>query len=607
MQSINKIIICFALVFAIISCKKSDDKPTIISTRNVVFNYKTDELSSRIQVTNQLLMVDESGLGIGYRSREHSKNYNYRLRGVISPLDYQGTTLNITNIKFIDDLVFVSYEDPGSTYLGAIEAYNVRDFNHPKIVWQAIFKDVDIHSMAYLNNKLFIAGSINTTSGTTASTTPAILEVLQLNEEKYIMKVDTIIDLQAYEGFDVKTTNNYIYTTSGPNGGTFVFNPSYSVLNSQKLNNISGIAENGQNIFYLHNQPTVLNIVDKNSAVTKSSINISNIEATSPCIEATDNFIFASSNLGGIQMLNADGGFRQYLLKPEFGSKYSANSISINRDIVFAASKDSGLYVGGLFQNYNDSLLVTGKLKFSDGFAPSIVFTRDSLVFVASGNKLKFLSINTDEGMPFDVIKTGANDTINRALTADLPEYINITTSQPTLFSASSSKIVKLTQESEVFVTFLGEGAGWQNSLGYYTYMENETPSILNKVILFPNISLKSDGGALEPGDMVKLGNGKFPKGTVIGFYLVAKGWSNGCTQTGIYTHYTNEQFNVNKRQQHILFREKKSKRLIVGFEDTAVDQSSDKDYNDIRISISDTNNPLVVSTSFDLTNVVEL
>src|SRR5262249_10031135 len=88
---------------------------------------------------------------------------------------------------------------------------------------------------------------------------------------------------------------------------------------------------------------------------------------------------------------------------------------------------------------------------------------------------------------------------------------------------------IHLFQEAEIIITYLDEGAGFKNSFGYFLYQDSdnngqiEMSEISKKEIIFENVSAKTEGGPLLPGDTVNLG--KFPKGTRLGFYLVADGF----------------------------------------------------------------------------------
>ncbi len=90
--------------------------------------------------------------------------------------------------------------------------------------------------------------------------------------------------------------------------------------------------------------------------------------------------------------------------------------------------------------------------------------------------------------------------------------------------------------DAEVFVTFLGEGAGFFNSLAYYYYPAGSPPAssaaIDSIFIIFPNAS--EGASNMQPGDRVKIGT--FPKNTTIEWVLLGNAW-NGALPGVEYGH----------------------------------------------------------------------
>ena len=212
------------------------------------------------------------------------------------------------------------------------------------------------------------------------------------------------------------------------------------------------------------------------------------------------------------------------------------------------------------------------------------------------------------EGLPNDLIKAKLDSTLITNENTLLPAGVDAANSLPILFDGIHEKRIIIKSDAMVYVTFLSEGAGYTNSLGYYTYPLSEAPSKTNMTILFPNISEVGSGGALTPGDIVQVGTGIIPKGTVLGFYLIANGWQDSQITDGLYTLFTDTIFNPNHTQQSILNIEKTTGKLVLGFEDTLKGSvGNDMDCNDILISISDSKNPAVVPTAFDISNVPAL
>ncbi len=220
--------------------------------------------------------------------------------------------------------------------------------------------------------------------------------------------------------------------------------------------------------------------------------------------------------------------------------------------------------------------------------------------------------------LPDNISVVEISENLADSLYIILPPGKNIFLTENEFFDEGVQKNIVLTKESNVYVTFIDEGAGsnFKNTLGWYAYDQAEPPQSIENIeknILFPNISKIGSGGKLQPGYTLQVGKNKFPAGTVIGFFLIVKGWENGKINFNKLTHYTDYQFNLGQKQQHILFKNAYYESIIVGFEDLPIDDSeeidyinlsTDSDFNDILFSVSD-NNQGVRATAFDLTNVI--
>ncbi len=217
---------------------------------------------------------------------------------------------------------------------------------------------------------------------------------------------------------------------------------------------------------------------------------------------------------------------------------------------------------------------------------------------------------DNNNGFP-PVITSVKDSTVVHNLDTLLPAVNNLAAHQPILFDTVHQKRIILTSATEVYITFIAAVASWTNSLGYYTYNMTDSPSIANKKILFPNMLTVGNGGSLKTGDVVQIGSGKYPAGTVIGFYLVAQGWDANENKMvpGIYTHYTDSIFNIypayptyNHHKQSVLFIESATNQLIVSFEDQLVPY---EDYSNCKISVMDSSNPADNPTaSFNIATV---
>jgi LruC domain-containing protein len=183
-----------------------------------------------------------------------------------------------------------------------------------------------------------------------------------------------------------------------------------------------------------------------------------------------------------------------------------------------------------------------------------------------------------------DVIDQGLLDVVN----ASLPEQYPVPDYHPDYLATGSSTNVVLSDSADVWVTFVHEGAGWTNSLGFFTYDLASPPQSVDDIathtIIFPNVSYGGSGGGLTSGDRVRIG--RFGPNTAIGWFLVAQGWNGSGVGDGAYIHYSNANLNIEAdpalQQHNVLLFDEQRDLLLLGFEDVRRDAAScDQDFND--------------------------
>jgi LruC domain-containing protein len=183
-------------------------------------------------------------------------------------------------------------------------------------------------------------------------------------------------------------------------------------------------------------------------------------------------------------------------------------------------------------------------------------------------------------------------------INASLPEGRVVSETHPEYLSSSAIPDLNIKTTSDVWITFVSEGAGLLNSLGYYTYPTNNPPasaSDISKItVIFPNSSALGSAGGLNSGDKVKLGN--FSAGTSIGFVLLQNAWnSTSGVMTNTVKFYSNPKFNpetTSATQKHtVTLYDDVHKIFVMGFEDLNRQTESDNDFNDLVVYA--TSNPV--------------
>jgi LruC domain-containing protein len=210
---------------------------------------------------------------------------------------------------------------------------------------------------------------------------------------------------------------------------------------------------------------------------------------------------------------------------------------------------------------------------------------------------------------PDDVISNGLLADINAAL----PERSRVPVDHPEYLAQDNETDIVLLEDADVWVTFVHEGAGYTNALGFYVYDVTNPPANKNAIetiyFAFPNLSYKNSGGGLSAGNKIFLGT--FSAGQAIGWVLVANGWNGSAVNTSRTHYYSNPPFNpetnpVHKQHNVSLF-DPIRELVVIGFEDL-VRPGGDEDFNDALYyvtanppeAINNSNVPLLDPTIID-------
>jgi len=202
-----------------------------------------------------------------------------------------------------------------------------------------------------------------------------------------------------------------------------------------------------------------------------------------------------------------------------------------------------------------------------------------------------------------DVIDQAFIEDVNNSLpeSRPVPEY------NAEYIAQGTETNIKLTEWAEIWVTFVTEGAGYRNVLGYFTYPTGEAPQSVEGIdsvtVIFPNLTIKGNS-ALQPGDKVKLGT--FPPNVSIGWVLIADGFGNPSINSGEGIYYSipslNPEQSEENRFHNVLLNDLSRRRVLLGFEDLNRDGNSDDDFNDAVFYI--TSNPITAIETQDYNEV---
>jgi len=207
-----------------------------------------------------------------------------------------------------------------------------------------------------------------------------------------------------------------------------------------------------------------------------------------------------------------------------------------------------------------------------------------------------FGNYNKSTGRPANLVNV-ANELpagLLDSVRTKLPEGLDIRKNDPALVTDDFGSNVYLVEDADVRVVFVHEGAGYLNSVGFFTFDPAHAPTSTSEVqdrILFPNFSIPP----MKAGEGLNLG--RFRAGTALGFTIVANGWKPKLAavdpaQSDLWIFRSlmglnPERPGLDQLNAHaVLLSKPEDGLLVLGFEDLNREFGGDHDFNDVLIAI---------------------
>jgi hypothetical protein len=224
--------------------------------------------------------------------------------------------------------------------------------------------------------------------------------------------------------------------------------------------------------------------------------------------------------------------------------------------------------------------------------------------------------------IPEDLTYVEVDQALVNAIENALPESTDV---NQAFLDPAYSPVLPISEDAHLSVTFIDEGAGYRNSLGWFSWSEGVFDGLTKSDIdannsgiisydeltaiegisadwIFPNASLEGAGGSLNTGDSVVINNGDTSaEGTNVSFFLGANTWNgtdvvgetSGAGERNIFygldflnpealsvSTYGSGGLNEDSRHVAMLFADEDRSEVILGFEDL-IRPYGDNDFND--------------------------
>jgi len=644
------------LFFGFSSCNKQEELITDkeVVTDNIVepteepvtdnsfkINNNFSDLNKRLKLIQEPIVNDNSFklADIGGDCFDYTW---YFVAEVDAPYLVEGEPLSATDVRILGNRAYVSYNRQGGDYMGAIEIIDITDPGFPTLISSMLFTDTDINTLAIDDTGSDEGDRTIWLAGSSFKKGAVLRQVTATNGYLNNDVVDVPLSRAFWDGRitpsanGIAYSNDFIYMTAGNSvGGTFQLDRhTLDIINHEDYSDAKAIALNGPfdgdyqlslvagdnaklNVHKVGFDRTLYNSWDLGQIIHQN-VDSPYLGKATVSIRSGETVAFIAMNSLGMKAIDITNGSEIYYSPSDMLTTGNTHGLAIDDKFIYMANSDDGLFIGCIPEGGGEIEKVQHWDLDEVGASANMVQTDGDWVFVAKGGGgLKILRKIKNSIIPPSTCEWDENgaptcknnpenlcENLLPDLKALLPEYQNAIVNQAQLFDASKRKELLLNATADVSVTFVSEGAGFKNTLGYYTYNVNNPPQSIEDIqssmrIIFANASAQGSGGALNEGDQLYLDT--FEAGTVIGFFIIANGWNGSEVTEGLYTFYTNPEFNRDNTQQTIMMFSESCSTLLTTFEDVHI-SGGDKDFNDLIIKTS-----ITPMSAMNTTNLVEL
>ena len=432
----------------------------------------------------------------------------------------------------------------------------------------------------------------------------AFFMVMELDGNKKFKDIDpeAIVKLTSFQATSIRVHNGLVYVTTGDgtgdtDGGLYIYDANdYTLVNSILDKEHARSVDVDDNSIYL--------MQANHARVTKYDLDGGNgemiYEANDEALQknaktemlAWDQYLFAAGNESGLRMLfKNNGNVNASLDRPgEDIENDVTNSVSMNSDLkknyngkdvqsnlLLLANGGKGIYWYDIMKDDdgkdwivpckdNSILGGTGSANF--------ITSKGNIVFLADGlGGLKVLYIGFNSGETVIVTEDGCLDFMSylfdgttrlttlfpegrSVFRSDAPPIVKQLFQLPSVEEAANVAMnyIDITKETPLYITYMAEGAGWHNSMGYFeippevertdkaefdywnTRIKPDMYTTVNRVnvlkdeyIIFKNIKDHTKGGDMKAGNTYQVGGEykTFKAGTRVVLFMCPDGWSS--------------------------------------------------------------------------------
>ncbi|MEP0821964.1 MAG: hypothetical protein HRF44_03865 [Ignavibacterium sp.] len=392
--------ILFLLVFLFAGCGM-DSVPIQagdedLANDRVAITNNEAALESFVQYADEDVPVDSSGISSLRLGKATA--IKLRLRAQVVPPSSDGQTLQATHVALSGDYAYVSYNMRGETYLGAIDVFNVSNKRRPRLISRAVFQGTDVSAVYENSGRLYLAEA----TSDTGFASPAVVEEIELKDGKPTLN-SRRTDVSSYVATDVKVASGNVFVTSGSGGVgtgglTVLDQGTFSIIATDEFLDARAVSIYSSWMTVLSGTPATLRLynLSTGSFVRSYYVGGANIPESKSTAEVVLSRAFVAAGDEGLKVVNLlNDTVIDSIPAPVVSgldpSLTVTNAVSVNKDLVFMANGEAGVYVASADFNLettwsgNPDLKLEGKMIFGTQESANYIASKSDLIFIATG------------------------------------------------------------------------------------------------------------------------------------------------------------------------------------------------------------------------------
>lgn len=366
-----------------------------------------DAVTQMDVITNEVQLqasvnFDKSGvLDLNNWETANQKNtaagdYPLTLVAQIQPPAYRGVQqMTATHVDIHDDLIYVSYNTPESTYQGAIDIINIANPENPVVQSRVYFTNADVSALAYSNGYVYAVGGVDSELSEMAPTNSFVAR-LPISNGRFSLGSGVRFGFQ--EGFvatDVAIDSQGIWVSSGQDGSLTRYNTELEVQDELAFQDLRSLALKDGQIATLDGSFGVRILNSAMETQLEIPINLDFGLAEKRSISFSDDKVALAEGGNGSSLYNLSSGQQEATvpipINPDGveGSDQVTNAAALNEELWLMANGGAGLAL--IDRDRQNAFLGVVELEGSINYVAS----QGDYIFAASGREgLQIIKIN---------------------------------------------------------------------------------------------------------------------------------------------------------------------------------------------------------------------